>query len=1205
MRVLHKIIFLCIIFTIGSIGLSQPVLSQETLSGSLNDFVNTLEDSTVGANARHALTFRNENLIPQRGKIHFDFQAGFDLSQIDGIQMGIIGYPGVDISSFDIDDQVVTINLNPEFPPVPANTSLWILLDRVINDTTSGAHTVVGWTTTQNDSLIDGPTLTRLFNLNPDILYRVGISPEADTSVSAGRYLTFEANGYDRYGNIIGGLLYNWFVNPDSCGFIDNGIFVGNKVGQCRVIVSYAGKADTSGVVSVVPGEIGTLHFIAVPEEGVAGWPLEDNVVLEILDIRENRKTNFEGNVHFTSTADSVDFLYDVDNPYYFTLGDQGFHIFSGSDFTIFNSDEHKIIAHHRGWYGESSNIFIEPDTLYTFDIEDVQDTVQAGQPFPVRVIDAEDRYGNPANGVVRVVGGPGIVPSPNGIRPELNDISISGGQGQANQRLFARGNVALELVSQFYNDTTNFFTVMPGEFHTMDLEISTPQISGVPFTGESIIRAKDMFWNTKTDMDASEDTVIIESTDGASMLNNVFDEEDDFIGGICDLTVEQTTYLGSSRWTAFIAYSPSIGDTANSNLIRFISPELEQFDIVNSTIFIGDSAEASIRISNPTDSVILIDSLFILNEYNEEMRARSIINLPDSLFPEGPRNYNMYFDVDIDAPPGPTGYSIKVYSSYLGNPVISSMPNFPDYAVVAAHKFIDTDGESLSPDSATIGYNYSFSIEVTDTFNAPISLDPDSSFFILQDSLSNQYRTNLNQPYYLIPGVANTIVFDSAYFNPVFTPGTYNPKLILRGDMDGYIYDDLLMIDYPVTILPPASLSYYPGSLRPDSAVTGSNVSFGIRMRNAGTAPVNLDIDSCSFSFSDGDENYTVSADTSVARRVDIFMPGDTTLYFMPNEVSNTFEPGVYYPDLRVFGYQNEILIDTLFALTGDSVSVITRGIVSIDTLYAEVPNSPYVNYGQVFDMMAIFKNLGMEPIEDIIIHLNSNSGSHYPDSLIAQRLDGNDSLIVSYPVQADSQSVWEQFQVEVSSATGAVSGEQAEVRSTSGNNALLRKQEPAEVNITDFGVPADTGEVFEISAGRQFNAEALVSKFGESDVDGEMRLELDFSGAPGFSVTDSISRDFNFDEPARWRLIAASDTGMFEISIRIAGEIYDLNDNLSALGPDSIASFGVHVVPGSHLVSDLSIISPVGALDGVLSSGQSFVIRDTVSIIGEIDDV
>ncbi|MBD3233669.1 MAG: hypothetical protein GF315_08080, partial [candidate division Zixibacteria bacterium] len=187
------ILFGLIIVSIVS-GLTIQAVGQTPTKGSFLDFHLEPSDTTVGENAFYEIYFSNENLIPSGGRFYFDFMQGFGFSSLDSIDVIAEGEPLTEfIDQYTVENQKVKIAMSPSMPIIPANSSIQVNMDYLVNDTTSGQHIALGWTTTYEDSMIDGPAISQSFDLAPDELHEVFVTPNGNMQLRAGNIVSFSA----------------------------------------------------------------------------------------------------------------------------------------------------------------------------------------------------------------------------------------------------------------------------------------------------------------------------------------------------------------------------------------------------------------------------------------------------------------------------------------------------------------------------------------------------------------------------------------------------------------------------------------------------------------------------------------------------------------------------------------------------------------------------------------------------------------------------------------------------------------------------------------------------------------------------------------------------------------------------------------------------------------------------------------------------
>ncbi len=107
-------------------------------------------------------------------------------------------------------------------------------------------------------------------------------------------------------------------------------------------------------------------------------------------------------------------------------------------------------------------------------------------------------------------------------------------------------------------------------------VSFTSPQQSGIAFTGDNTIVAQDSFGNTKTDFDASSDNVTVSAnalggvvSGLGSAANNVLNQFSDFVAGTANLTgkLKYTSQVGTTTFTAVNSTSKA-GTSGNVQIV-------------------------------------------------------------------------------------------------------------------------------------------------------------------------------------------------------------------------------------------------------------------------------------------------------------------------------------------------------------------------------------------------------------------------------------------------------------------------------------------------------------------------------------------------------------------------------------------------------------------------------------------------------------
>ncbi|NOY79003.1 MAG: hypothetical protein GXO76_14165 [Calditrichaeota bacterium] len=133
-------------------------------------------------------------------------------------------------------------------------------------------------------------------------------------------------------------------------------------------------------------------------------------------------------------------------------------------------------------------------------------------------------------------------------------------------------------------------------------------------------------------------------------------------------------------------------------------------------------------------------------------------------------------------------------------------------------------------------------------------------------------------------------------------------------------------------------------------------------------------------------------------------------------------------------------------------------------------------------------------------------------------------------------------------------------------------------------------------LTVGQPFIVRALVTNSGQAGVYGTGKVKIIF-GATGVSTNEPLEKEFTPGIPVDWR-VQAPDTVTTEalIRVQISAVPYDENSNrLSFVSVDS-RNLRVETVQSAKLTNTLSISSPEGAKDGIISTSQEFLVEAVV---------
>ncbi|MBC7185829.1 MAG: hypothetical protein H5U38_02225 [Calditrichaeota bacterium] len=376
---------------------------------------------------------------------------------------------------------------------------------------TAGAQTVTVTDAVAGVSRQSGP-----ITVSPGALQSFALSNPG--SQVAGVGFVLEVSGaQDAYGNSWSGTIDVSFADggshlaPNGSGPSLSSITVTNGSGSAAQVLvkaesgvvlrgSSGGVTDDTDAFTVVPGALGSFGMTGVPAAVVAGSAFPSPVVVTAYDVFGNVKTNYTGQVYFTSTDPSATLPYTSGSRYTFTGDDAGEHSFPGSGFALRTAGARTITVTDGSISKESSAIQVSAGAIAAFTLN-VGLSQVAGVPFALSVSNAVDSEGNPASGTVVVSVESGGGSSPNGSAPTLSDITVVAGTGSANQTLVNAVGTSLRGTVGSVVRTTGTINVQPGALGSFALTGYPAAVTaGNTFgTNNVTVAAYDAYGNLKT----------------------------------------------------------------------------------------------------------------------------------------------------------------------------------------------------------------------------------------------------------------------------------------------------------------------------------------------------------------------------------------------------------------------------------------------------------------------------------------------------------------------------------------------------------------------------------------------------------------------------------------------------------------------------------------------------------------------------------
>jgi hypothetical protein len=959
------------------------------------------------------------------------------------------------------------------------------------------------------------------------------------------------------------------------------------------------GFEATTDTIIVSPGSHNEFTMTGYPITTTAGNTFPADVIVTAYDAFGNTKINYTDSVYFTSSdGDAV-----LHPGHKYILSDSGSFAFSGGQFSLRSAGEQIITATDDLVSETSDSILVLPGNLASFNLAG-PDSVECGISFVLTVTNAEDQWGNQANGVVAIDDSLGGGYSPNGTSPVYNAIQVISGTGSANQTLVMATPTILKGTSGSTVVLTDSIEVLPGRLGELDLEISSPQYNDSMFTGTADLTAFDEYGNIKTNFNASTDTIVIASSAGGSMQNNILRLPGDFSNGVADLIAKQTSYSGRGGLMTFSAESQS-GVVGISDPVEMRAIACENILLDQTTVSRGETVTGSIEVANDGSVPVEITDLDVFTEDSHFFNPFNISpGLPDSIGAGQQQTYDISIEIPGDFPTGTYPFSAAAFGLFGTVPVSDSLETYPDTLRVQEASSVGYVAGSLSRDTLSSGSWYSLTLRLSNTGSAGIGLF-DSTNIIISDS-THLFRADISSGVFIPPNTPQgiTILLDSAFVDADFDTGGYQPVLFFYGEENGGFVSGTIDLSDSIYIQTGPDLNYSQGSLSIDSLVQGQNAAFSIRLSNTGDASFHVNHQNSKISFSDSNREFIAYSDTTTAVRIDVILPStDTVFSFTPTILIPEFSPGSYLPTVTLRGTQNGLDETRQFSTYPDSVTVLTRGALRIDSTYAMSRNVPFVNTSQACSVKVVISNQGLEPVQAFYARLVSDG---YIDSVEISNIEGEGMAVAVFSLNAganpDSGKI---YTSALTGGAGSVSGLPPQMLQPIDNTALFIIETPALLALAPIAVISPSGAMDDtVAVNQQVTISTAVSNLGMAGIEGEQRLILDV-GSSGFT-TDSTIRDYILDEDVFWDVVApesAIDSAV--LSVHFLNWPFDSNDSTNVVGPDSVSSrtFVVNTTPEIWHVPVIS--APEGAVDNILSTGQAFTIADTITTYGIFENL
>ena len=249
------------------------------------------------------------------------------------------------------------------------------------------------------------------------------------------------------------------------------------------------------------------------------------------------------------------------------------------------------------------------------------------------------------------------------------------------------------------------------------------------------------------------------------------------------------------------------------------------------------------------------------------------------------------------------------------------------------------------------------------------------------------------------------------------------------------------------------------------------------------------------------------------------------------------------------------------------------------------------YVDYNQPFQVLAIVRNGLSQRLSNIEVRLRHNYTSVVEDTIDSiSSLEPSEIDTARFSVTAMSQSASpESFYALIHSAYNVNTGKSAIIGPADDSTAYATIQKPAHIVLSSTIDPEDGI----VARNQTFYVTTVLKNEGESSLKttGKARIVMPGAGYEVRNPDDLVS--LPVDIPVTWELKAPPDAKT-QNQIRVTLEEIPVNKNTGALCSVELQSIYLDVTTiSSQLQTSITVHSPEGAMDSVVSTGQTFVLK------------
>jgi hypothetical protein len=542
-------------------------------------------------------------------------------------------------------------------------------------------------------------------------------------------------------------------------------------------------------------------------------------------------------------------------------------------------------------------------------------------------------------------------------------------------------------------------------------------------------------------------------------------------------------------------------------------------------------------------------------------------------------------------------------------NNIIKGSSTFAEMTVQSAANVSYLEG-SLSPDTVIAREIVSFTAAFYDSGTADLTLDPDSTYLeILNSMIDPIYLAGK----YTIGGLDTAILsYNSVTIDAALEAGFYDVKWRIKGETAfNQPYENEGIINNGLRVLSAARLIFSNITITPDVVRQGeTNIPITYLVQNTGESDAL--ISGIDYIFTKGgndvSDQWLVSGGSSFFP--DTLPAGAFKSYPVSFTLSSTADTGYIRPEpvVSYHDFRTAHLTDISHIIeAADSVLVICPARLNIDSLIivkdSLAPNAPFVNIDVPFNLKVIVLNNGADGIK--AVHLSLFEDENFIDNIEINNVEPFSTKESVYLHNGISMVKDVIFKAKIDSAIDLADLKVA-LDQAQDNIEIVFAQQPSQLSVSAEITAPQGAKDHIVSIGQIFTVRANVDQTGSSPYDNGslvMRLPVNYQ-----FVSDDTIKTFNADTNfAEWEIrpVDLTPEGQFDSLLVLMLDIpTDQNSGIEVgIG---VGEYEVHtqVCEAGDIQTQLSISSPVGACDSIISTSQEFVLHNVFQFNAAIVD-